>query len=102
MCSDEFGPLARAEAQVLGLAALPLVAVPHPLAGNDAGLVAAKARGVAAEVTFALCAGPAELAARYAGQFVALSERRLSGGAVCVDDVCAVDPAVAAVPGGER
>jgi hypothetical protein len=102
LCSDEFGPLARAEAQVLGLAALPLVAVPHPLAGNDAGLVAAKARGIAAEVRFALCAGPTELAARYTSQFVALSERRLSGGAVCVDDVCAVDPAVAAAPGGKR
>jgi len=87
---------------VLGLAALPLVAVPHPLAGNDAGLVAAKARGVAAEVAFALRAGPAELAARYSDQFVTLTERRLDGGAVCVDDVCAVDPAVAAVPGTVR
>ena len=99
MCSDEFGPLARAEAQVLGLAALPLVAVPHPLAGNDAGLVAAKARGIAAEVVFALCAGPAELEARYTGQFATLTERRLDGGAVCVDEVCAIDPAVAAVRG---
>ncbi|MEQ8234426.1 MAG: hypothetical protein RLW61_09765 [Gammaproteobacteria bacterium] len=84
---------------MLGLAALPLIAVPHPLAGNDAALVIAKARGVAAEVAFALTAGVAVLGARYENRFHALTERRLTGGAVCVDDVCAVDQALDRVPG---
>jgi hypothetical protein len=29
VCSDEFGPLGRAEAEVLGLPGLPLIAIPH-------------------------------------------------------------------------
>ena len=32
------------------------------------------------------------LGQRYASRFVTLTERRLAGGAVCVDEVCAFDP----------
>lgn len=94
MCSDEFGPLARAESQVLGIGALPLIALPHPLAGNDATLVAAKAAALAPEVTAALTDSVPVLAARYAERFVTLTQRRLDGGAVCIDTVCAIDPAI--------
>lgn len=100
ICSDEFGPLGRAEAQVLGLGSLPLVPIPHPLAGNELALVHAKARAIAAEVVSALTDAPALLASRYAGRFLSLTERRLDGGAVCIDAVCAVDPATTAGPGG--
>jgi hypothetical protein len=95
ICSDEFGPLGRAEAQVLGVGALPLLAVPHPLAGNDASLVQAKARAIAAEVLQALTADAQQLAARHRGRFVGLTERRLAGGAVCIDAACAFDGALA-------
>lgn len=94
VCSDEFGPLARAESQVLGLPSLPLVAIPHPLAGNLQALVEAKANAIASDLIAALSDSAARLQARFAGQFLDPAERRLEGGAVCVDEVCAVDPAV--------
>jgi hypothetical protein len=95
VCSDEFAPLARAESQVLGMGALPLVPIPHPLAGNQNGLVAAKARAIAEEVLSALTDPADSIAARYEGRFLSLTERRLDGGAVCVDAACAIDPGVA-------
>ncbi len=95
ICSDEFGPLARAESQVLGLGNLPLIGIPHPLAGNGEVLVRAKARAIADETMAALTAMPAVLTARYAARYLGLTEKRLDGGAVCVDDVCAIDPALA-------
>jgi hypothetical protein len=94
VCSDEFGPLGRAEATVLGLAGLPLVPVPHPLAGNDPDLVASKARGVTEEVVEALTGDPVTLADRHRTRFTRLTQRRLEGGAVCLDEVCAVDLAL--------
>jgi hypothetical protein len=94
ICSDEFGPLGRAEAQVLGLGSLPLLPVPHPLAGNDSALVRAKALAIAEEVLHALTATPAELTARHADRFLALTERRMEGGAVCTDEACVYDPAL--------
>jgi hypothetical protein len=94
VCSDEFGPLARAESQVLGIGALPLIAIPHPLAGNTPDLVAAKARAITAEVRAAVTDPPAMLTSRYRNQFLSLTERRLTAGAVCVEDACAIDPAI--------
>ena len=98
ICSDEFGPLGRAEAQVLGMGALPLLAIPHPLAGNDGALVQAKARAIADEVLQALTDSPATLAARHSGRFLALTERRMAGGAVCIDEACVYDRALARGP----
>lgn len=95
ICSDEFGPLGRAESQVLGLGALPLLAIPHPLAGNDAAVVAAKARAIAQEVVQALTEPVESIRARYEGRFLSLTERRLDGGTLCIDDTCAIDPAIA-------
>ena len=95
ICSDEFGPLGRAEAQVLGLGGLPLLAIPHPLAGNDSALVRAKAEAIADEVLSALTDDAATLAARHGTRFLALTEKRLDGGAVCTDDACVYDPGLA-------
>lgn len=95
LCTDEFGPLARAESEVLGMPGLPLIAIPHPLAGNEHGLVTAKAAAIAGEVRDALNAPVDEVTTRYRGRFTTLTERRLSDGAVCVDEVCALDPAMA-------
>jgi hypothetical protein len=94
VCSDEFGPLGRAEAQVLGFPGLPLIPLPHPLAGNHDELVVAKGRAVAAEVLEALTTEAAEVAARHRTRFVRLTQRRLDGGAVCTDEVCAIDLAL--------
>ncbi|MFT4564800.1 MAG: hypothetical protein ACI9BW_004570 [Gammaproteobacteria bacterium] len=99
VCSDEFGPLARAESQVLGISDLPLIAIPHPLAGNDSKLVKSKAAAIVDEVEQALTDPIELLNTRYDGRFLQLTERRLERGAVCVDDVCAVDPAFHASPG---
>ena len=95
MCSDEFAPLARAESQVLGLSTLPLIVIPHPLAGNNAQLVAAKASEIANEVAFALRATPNQLADRYREKFLQPTERRLAGGEYCIDTSCRIDPAIA-------
>ena len=94
ICSDEFGPLGRAEADVLGLGGLPLVPVPHPLAGNHHDLVTAKARAVAGEVLDALTADSEALARRHRARFTRLTHRRLEQGAVCVDEACAIDLAL--------
>lgn len=94
ICSDEFGPLGRAEAEVLGFPGLPLVAVPHPLAGNDAALVGAKAEAISAAVVESLTMDAESLSAREASRFRDLTERRLNDGAVCIDTVCAIDLAV--------
>ena len=94
ICSDEFGPLGRAEASVLGLGGLPLVPIPHPLAGNHHELVTAKARAVTGEVLDALTADAAVVAERHRARFTRLTQRRLEHGAVCVDEACAVDLAL--------
>jgi len=102
LCSDEFGPLGRAESEVLGLAGMPLVPIPHPLADNDEALVAAKAAGIVDDVIAALTGDAEAIRAEHATRFVRLTQRRLEGGAVCVDDVCAIDFALdpSASPGG--
>jgi hypothetical protein len=92
--SDEFGPLARAEAEVLGLGALPLIAIPHPLAGNDTQLVAAKAAAISGAVCAALVASREVLERAAANQFAQLTERRLAGGQLCVDTSCTLEPAL--------
>lgn len=93
VCTDEFGPLARAESQVLGIESLPLIAIPHPLADNAQALVDAKAQAIVPELALALTAPTGELVQRYADKFLHLAERRLEGGAICIDEVCAVDRA---------
>jgi hypothetical protein len=98
VCSDEFGPLGRAEARALGLPGLPLVPIPHPLADNRADLVAAKAAGIVDEVVVALTGDASDVAAAHRDRFVRLTQRRLQHGQMCLDDVCAVDLAVAARP----
>ncbi|MDG2114730.1 MAG: hypothetical protein P8N02_19240 [Actinomycetota bacterium] len=102
ICSDEFGPLGRAESEVLGLAGMPLVPIPHPLADNLDDLVAAKAAGIVDDVVAALTGDTDAVRAEHAQRFVRLTQRRLEGGAVCIDDVCAIDFALdpSAVPGG--
>ena len=80
---------------MLGLGTLPLIPIPHPLAGNERALVRAKALAIVDEVLEALTASAETLHARHAGRFLALTEKRLAGGAVCVDEVCAYDPTLA-------
>jgi hypothetical protein len=76
------------------MGSLPLIAVPHPLAGNSTELVSAKARAISAEIVGALTEPAAAVAARYARRFLSLTERRLERGAVCLDDACTIDPAI--------
>ncbi len=94
ICSDEFGPLGRAEAEVLGLGGLPLIAIPHPLADNGPDLVAAKAAGIVEEIERALTGDAAAIGDEHRDRFRRLTQRRLEGGMVCTDDVCAIDLAM--------
>ena len=94
ICSDEFGPLGRAEAQVLGAPGLPLVPIPHPLADNLPDLVDAKAAAIVDEVVAALTGDAAEVADTNRHRFVRLTQRRLAGGELCLDDACAIDLAL--------
>lgn len=92
ICSDEFGPLARAESEVLGVNDLPLIAIPHPLAGNDEQLVCAKGAALASEVRAALTGNVENVSRQYVGRFSQLTQRRLAQGAVCLDEACSYDP----------
>jgi hypothetical protein len=94
ICSDEFGPLGRAEAEVLGAPGLPLVPIPHPLADNGPGLVDAKAAAIVDEVIEALTGEAAAVADAHRNRFVRLTQRRLEGGELCLDDACAIDLAM--------
>lgn len=91
ICSDEFGPLGRAEATVLGAPGLPLVPIPHPLADNEEALVAAKGKAIVDEVAAALTDEPDTIDRRYRDQFTRLTQRRLEAGRMCLDDACAID-----------
>ena len=91
ICSDEFGPLGRAEASVLGAPGLPLVPIPHPLADNEEALVAAKGKAIVEEISAALTDDPVAITERYRHTFTRLTQRRLEAGRMCLDDVCAVD-----------
>jgi hypothetical protein len=91
ICSDEFGPLGRAEATVLGAPGLPLVPIPHPLADNDLALVEAKGKAVIDEISAALTDDPEVVTERYRDTFRRLTQRRLEAGRMCLDDVCAID-----------
>lgn len=95
ICSDEFGPLGRAEAEVLGAAGLPLVPIPHPLADNSAQLVEAKAGAIVAEIESALVGDAATIARAHRDRFRRLTQRRLAAGELCLDDACAIDLALA-------
>ena len=97
VCSDEFGPLGRAEAEVLGAAGLPLVPIPHPLADNLPPLVAAKAGAIAAEVELLLTTDATLVAEGQRNRFRRLTQRRLTAGELCLDDACAIDLAMAPV-----
>ena len=68
---------------------MPLIVVPHPLAGNLADLVDRKVEGVVDEIFDVLTRAAEELEPRYAGRFLKPTERRLSVEAVCNDAVCA-------------
>jgi len=71
-----------------------LIPIPHPLAGNDRELVESKANAIAGEVASVLIDSVEQLGARYENRFLNLTERRLEGGSVCVDEVCRLEPAM--------
>ena len=60
--TDEFIPLARAQAAAKGLPGLPVVTVPHPIGGVPAAAVAGKAEPIVPSVLRALTSDPARTA----------------------------------------
>lgn len=83
---------------MLGFPGLPLVPIPHPLAGNLDDLVAAKARGIVDDIVHVLTIDATALAAQQRTRFTRLTQRRMEGGAVCTDDVCAIDLSMTLTP----
>jgi hypothetical protein len=69
LCTDEFGALARTEAEALGIETLPIVFLPHPLGGLDEAAVRAKADTVLAEVLHVLTGAAETLAEQYRGAY---------------------------------
>ncbi len=69
LCSDEFGALARTEAEALGIPAIPIVFLAHPLGGLRREEVQAKADCVVDEVLHVLTGKRETLAAEYRGQY---------------------------------
>ena len=67
------------------------MASPHPLAGNQPELVKVKAGFIASVVKRALTSPAATVAAEHQDQFSRLTQRRLEGGAICLDEVCVTD-----------
>jgi hypothetical protein len=73
------------------------VPLPHPLAGNDPELVAAKAAAIVGDLTEALVGDATAVAATHRERFLRLTQRRLESGQLCLDDTCALDlPATSA------
>lgn len=81
---------------MLGAPGLPLVPIPHPLADNRPDLVEAKAAAIVDEVVDALVGDAAAIAEAHRNRFVRLTQRRLAGGELCLDDACAIDLALRA------
>jgi len=78
ICSDEFAPLGRAESCTLGMGGIPIVVIPHPLAGNKPDEVKKKAAAIADEV-IAILTQPAEkLAQEYRERFLKPAEKQIS------------------------
>jgi hypothetical protein len=69
LCTDEFGALARTEAEALGVPTLPIVFLSHPLGGLHKDEVRAKADAAVAEVLRVLTDRREALAAQYRGQY---------------------------------
>ena len=76
---------------MLGAAGLPLVPIPHPLADNGPSLVDAKAAAIVEEVYDALVGDADAVGAAHRDRFAQLTQRRLEGGELCLDDSCAID-----------
>jgi len=95
LCTDEFAPLARGESVARGMPGLPLMTVPHPVADNTREQIRAKAALIADEVVRVLTTSAEQVAADYRERFQRLEEKRLPGGAACIDDTCVLPGAPA-------
>jgi hypothetical protein len=75
ICTDEFFELGKAEADYLGMPGLPIVAIPHPMAGRSAESVGEVADQAFAEIEHALTADAGSLAAEYRGKTLPSASR---------------------------
>lgn len=74
ICTDEFAPLGQAEAEALGMSTLPIVVIPHPLAGLKPDGVELRVDAVLDEVVYVLTTERHKLAEEYKGKY--LQEKR--------------------------
>jgi hypothetical protein len=68
ICTDEFGQLGRHTAENLGMPALPIALVPHPLGGQKAEAIREKADKALAQVVRLLTTPAADLMQQCCGK----------------------------------
>jgi hypothetical protein len=68
ICTEEFAALGREESRGLGLGGLPIVMVPHPIAGLPAEVARKMGEGIAEEVHHILTTPADALVAEYAAR----------------------------------
>lgn len=70
--------MGRAESQNLGMAGIPIVVIPHPLAGNRPDEVERKAAAIADEVVAILTRPAEKLVEEYRGRFRKPAGKRIN------------------------
>lgn len=68
LCTDEFSQLGRHEAESLGMPALPIALVPHPLGGQQPEHIREKAEKAVAQVVGMLTTPASQLMQQLSGQ----------------------------------
>lgn len=68
LCTDEFSLLGRHEAESLGMPALPIALVPHPLGGQKPDAICEKAEKALDQVVKILSTPEAALAQQFLGK----------------------------------
>ena len=85
VCTDEFYPLGKAEAEILGMPGLPILQIPHPMAGRKPERVAEVASQAAPEILHILTTNARDLEREYRGKVVR-SKSRIRHKALFGDD----------------
>jgi hypothetical protein len=68
ICTDEFSQLGRSEAASLGMPALPIALIPHPIGGQKPAAIQEKAEKVLAQAVQILTTPEADPMRQWSGQ----------------------------------
>jgi hypothetical protein len=91
VCTDEFLALGKAEAAVLGMPGLPIVIIPHPMAGQSPGRVAEIAGQALNEIVHVLISDAKKLEKEYKEKTCVRPKKRMRYKALFGDDFSSAD-----------